>query len=84
MKSKLSDIIHEGVWLWPNDWLTKYPSLFHINIPSLNDDNVDTLVWRNRLGLDERFSASSAWEDIRPGGTNIARTNVVCVNTNIA
>ncbi|GKB87739.1 reverse transcriptase domain, reverse transcriptase zinc-binding domain protein [Tanacetum coccineum] len=40
-------------------------------VPPLNTDLEDLLVWRNRMGVDNRFSVGVAWDDIRPRGNII-------------
>ena len=38
LQTKLSDLIHDNTWMWPTEWLNKYPNLSTINVPMLNFD----------------------------------------------
>ena len=44
LQTKLSDLIHDNTWMWPTEWLHKYPNLSAINVPMLNLDQRDMLV----------------------------------------
>nr|GFC62793.1 hypothetical protein [Tanacetum cinerariifolium] len=46
--SKVHDCIQDGLWIWPNDWLVKYPILNSIPTPVISDDKSDSLEWRCR------------------------------------
>nr|GEW59077.1 retrovirus-related Pol polyprotein from transposon TNT 1-94 [Tanacetum cinerariifolium] len=48
--SKVRDCIQDGLWIWPNDWLVKYPILNSIPTPVISDDNSDSLEWSCRDG----------------------------------
>ncbi|PWA70076.1 reverse transcriptase domain, Reverse transcriptase zinc-binding domain protein [Artemisia annua] len=45
LKDSVYDVIDNGNWKWPADWLPKYPTLFTLPVPFLHDTN-DTLVWQ--------------------------------------
>ncbi|GKA91010.1 hypothetical protein Tco_0812880 [Tanacetum coccineum] len=56
----------DGLWKWPNDWLVKYPLLNSIPVPTIIDDNPDSLEWRSRDGIGKPFSVHNVWDSIRP------------------
>nr|GEX14277.1 hypothetical protein [Tanacetum cinerariifolium]GFA60145.1 hypothetical protein [Tanacetum cinerariifolium] len=64
--SKVRDCIQDGLWIWPNDWLVKYPMLNSIPVPIISDDNSDSLEWRCRDGMGKPFSVHNVWDSIRP------------------
>ncbi|GJV54644.1 hypothetical protein Tco_1455649 [Tanacetum coccineum] len=64
LQSKVQDVIHHGLWVWPQELLVKYPFLNNYNTP-IRDDARDTLVWRNIHGNVKEFSVSQVWNDIR-------------------
>ncbi|GJV15420.1 reverse transcriptase zinc-binding domain-containing protein [Tanacetum coccineum] len=64
LQSKVQDVIHHGLWVWPQELLVKYPFLNNYNTP-IRDDARDTLVWRNIHGNVKKFSVSQVWDDIR-------------------
>ncbi|GJT53982.1 putative RNA-directed DNA polymerase, eukaryota, reverse transcriptase zinc-binding domain protein [Tanacetum coccineum] len=57
LQSKVQDVIHHGLWVWPQELLVKYPFLNNYNTP-IRDDARDTLVWRNIHGNVKKFSVS--------------------------
>ncbi|GJW60133.1 putative RNA-directed DNA polymerase [Tanacetum coccineum] len=58
--------VANGLWKWPNDWLVKYPLLNSIPVPTIFDDNPDSLEWRSRDGIGKPFSVHNVWDSIRP------------------
>ncbi|GKC11755.1 reverse transcriptase domain, reverse transcriptase zinc-binding domain protein [Tanacetum coccineum] len=64
LQSKVQDVIHHELWVWPQELLVKYPFLNNYNTP-IRDDARDTLVWRNIHGNVKKFSVSQVWDDIR-------------------
>ncbi|GJQ89659.1 hypothetical protein Tco_0000798 [Tanacetum coccineum] len=68
---KVSDVILNGHWTWPNDWFTKFPVLSTIAIPNLVSYASDGLFWKNSNNVDSRFSVALAWDSIRPRGTSV-------------
>ncbi|GJR05326.1 reverse transcriptase domain-containing protein, partial [Tanacetum coccineum] len=64
--SKVRDCIQDGLWKWPNDWLVKYLLLNSIPVPTIIDDNPDSLEWRSRDGIGKPFSVHNVWDSIRP------------------
>ncbi|GJV14415.1 GRF1-interacting factor 1-like protein [Tanacetum coccineum] len=71
VSSKVSDIILNGSWTWPNNWSSKFPSLSSIVIPHLSAYVVDGLYWNNGSNIESDFLVSIAWDSIRPRGPNI-------------
>nr|GEW87841.1 hypothetical protein [Tanacetum cinerariifolium] len=65
------DLIAHGQFTWPQEWLSKYPTLVTINAPILCDGVPDSLVWKGRLGIAKRFSVYSVWNDLRPGDAKV-------------
>nr|GEV04894.1 hypothetical protein [Tanacetum cinerariifolium] len=54
--SKVRDCIQDGLWIWPNDLLVKYPILNSIPTPVISDDKSNSLEWRCRDGMGKPFS----------------------------
>ncbi|GJW13056.1 RNA-directed DNA polymerase, eukaryota, reverse transcriptase zinc-binding domain protein [Tanacetum coccineum] len=44
-KCTVSEVIHEGRFLWPDEWSNKFEELRQIQTPRLNDGIEDTAVW---------------------------------------
>nr|GEW81587.1 hypothetical protein [Tanacetum cinerariifolium] len=64
--SKVCDCIQNGLWIWPNDWLVKYPILNSIPTLVISDDNFDSLEWRCKDGMGKPFSVHNVWDSICP------------------
>ncbi|PWA78157.1 reverse transcriptase domain, Reverse transcriptase zinc-binding domain protein [Artemisia annua] len=77
MSSRLVDFIINNAWNWPINWATRYPNIYNATVLTLNNNTLDILVWRDRLGIERPFSVGVAWEDLRPRGDSIEWTNVV-------
>ncbi|GJV66703.1 RNA-directed DNA polymerase, eukaryota, reverse transcriptase zinc-binding domain protein [Tanacetum coccineum] len=58
------DLIHEGRWMWPNEWLGLYPSLNQITIPAPSDRK-DSVVWIDYQNKEVEFSVKIAWKSLR-------------------
>ncbi|PWA70198.1 RNA-directed DNA polymerase, eukaryota, Reverse transcriptase zinc-binding domain protein [Artemisia annua] len=60
----VADIIKNGEWCWPAEWLLKYPQLSNIQVPELNEDVCDEAMWVNRAGLKTKYKTKTVWNDI--------------------
>ncbi|GJZ07560.1 RNA-directed DNA polymerase, eukaryota, reverse transcriptase zinc-binding domain protein [Tanacetum coccineum] len=60
----VKDIVSNGVCLWPEEWIDKYPSLTLNNIIPFNHDKVDETVWRSKCGKDGKFTIKQAYKDL--------------------
>nr|GEV71964.1 reverse transcriptase zinc-binding domain-containing protein [Tanacetum cinerariifolium] len=54
LQSKVQDVIHHRLWVWPQELLVKYPFLNNHNTP-IREDARDSLVWRNIHGNVKKF-----------------------------
>nr|GEU75928.1 hypothetical protein [Tanacetum cinerariifolium] len=66
--SKVCDLIVDDQFVWPQEWLSKYPNLLSINVPNLFNGVPNSLVWKNRFGAIKHVSVQTVWNDIRPRG----------------
>ncbi|GKA85276.1 hypothetical protein Tco_0806930 [Tanacetum coccineum] len=48
-KIKISDMIQNGVWVWPEEWVASYPNILSIPNPTLNNV-VDKVYWVTKDG----------------------------------
>ncbi|XP_071694872.1 uncharacterized protein [Rutidosis leptorrhynchoides] len=64
-ETRVADLVHNNSWVWPTQWLTKYPILASISVPILSN-NRDYIVWKEADGIESRFAVSSVYEAIRP------------------
>ncbi|GJW91293.1 putative gag-pol polyprotein [Tanacetum coccineum] len=50
LENSVSNLISDGVWRWPLDWLSRFPFLAQLHVPVLLDDMDDVILWRDRDG----------------------------------
>nr|GEV04253.1 hypothetical protein [Tanacetum cinerariifolium] len=63
----VSNVIDDGVWKWPLDWLSKFPSMAQLQVPLLIDDMDDDILWQDMNGVLRPFSVACVWDTIRVG-----------------
>ncbi|GJW95143.1 reverse transcriptase zinc-binding domain-containing protein [Tanacetum coccineum] len=73
---RVSDIIKDGMWAWPTDWLIKYPMISNMNAPVLTGSD-DYIVLRNHSNMDVRFSVATIWDCIRPRNAEVNWFHIV-------
>ena len=74
MCSKVSDVVLNGEWNFPNNWETRFPTLI---APNILHELPDRWYWNDRNGDTQPFSVQQVWEDIRPRATTITWCNLV-------
>ena len=37
----VADMINNGEWQWPNDWVVDFPFLAHLNVPNIQQSEQD-------------------------------------------
>ncbi|GJW57424.1 SPX and EXS domain-containing protein [Tanacetum coccineum] len=82
LDTRVSDIVLAGSWVWPTDWLVKYPPLANIVVPNLTNA-ADCSTWLNRQNMEVGYSVAAVWECIRPRNNEIDWFNVVWFNHQI-
>ncbi|GKE20495.1 hypothetical protein Tco_1432007 [Tanacetum coccineum] len=73
----IPDVIKENRWIWPNEWLSKFPELQCISTPPALNDKEDKVVWVTNAGHKVCFSIKQAWMDMRDEMHVVAWKNVV-------
>ena len=63
-KDNVADLIRDGEWLWPTDWVSKFPELQHVTVPLISDDE-DKTVWVDTNGNGFEYSTKVARECLR-------------------
>ncbi|GJX90326.1 zinc knuckle CX2CX4HX4C containing protein [Tanacetum coccineum] len=77
LHDSFSNLISDGVWRWPPDWLSRFPAMAQIQVPMLIDDTYDVILWRNRDGVLRCFSVACVWDTIRSRADVVHWYNVV-------
>nr|GEX73376.1 hypothetical protein [Tanacetum cinerariifolium] len=65
LDDSVNNLISDGVWRWPLDWLSRSPIMAQLQVPLLLDDIDDIILWRDRDGVLRHFSMACAWDTIR-------------------
>nr|GEU70750.1 hypothetical protein [Tanacetum cinerariifolium] len=73
----VSNLIFDGVWRWPIDWLSRFPFMAQLHVPLLLDDMEDVILWRDRNGVLWPFLVACAWDTIRSRADIVNWYNVV-------
>ncbi|GKC42719.1 RNA-directed DNA polymerase, eukaryota, reverse transcriptase zinc-binding domain protein [Tanacetum coccineum] len=60
----IADLVHNEAWMWPSEWLSKFPILSHVEVPNLNQEN-DTVWWINDSNNEVKYSVSTAWHSLK-------------------
>ncbi|GJT80044.1 reverse transcriptase domain, reverse transcriptase zinc-binding domain protein [Tanacetum coccineum] len=76
LQTHVADLMLNGVWNWPNAWLSKAPELGFINPLALNNCQ-DSIRWCDSDGNIREFSVKLAWEALRPRGEEVLWYNTV-------
>ncbi|GJX81501.1 RNA-directed DNA polymerase, eukaryota, reverse transcriptase zinc-binding domain protein [Tanacetum coccineum] len=61
---KLSDMIYDNGWRWPQNWIIKHPWLSNIKVHVLSN-TPDKPVLLDNNGKDRRFFTNIVWKDVR-------------------
>ncbi|GJW00473.1 RNA-directed DNA polymerase, eukaryota, reverse transcriptase zinc-binding domain protein [Tanacetum coccineum] len=64
-EARVADLIQDGVWKWPNEWIELFPELLQILTPCLDSQKKDTVWWVNLDKEEVRFSTNNAWRCLR-------------------
>ncbi|GKC26417.1 zinc knuckle CX2CX4HX4C containing protein, partial [Tanacetum coccineum] len=63
LNNSVSNLISDGAWRWPPDWLSRFPSMAQLHVPLLLDDMDDVILWRDRD--DDLLSFSMACQKLK-------------------
>ncbi|GJY18130.1 RNA-directed DNA polymerase, eukaryota, reverse transcriptase zinc-binding domain protein [Tanacetum coccineum] len=56
LKTKVSDLIIDGIWRWPQDWNIRFKEILGISAPNLIQNQDDKVIWVNKKGKEKNFS----------------------------
>ncbi|GJR04268.1 hypothetical protein Tco_0527252 [Tanacetum coccineum] len=65
---KVRDMIGNGDWLWPRDWLVRFPVITNLEVPKIDEQTVDKIIWRTNNGKDVEFSVKQVNFDLSSHG----------------
>ncbi|GJT49004.1 hypothetical protein Tco_0975161 [Tanacetum coccineum] len=76
-KFVVKDIVINGVCDWPTEWKAKYLILAQIQNVNIDPSKSDTMVWKNKKGIENKFYASQAYKDLQREGENVVWNRIV-------
>ncbi|PWA79175.1 reverse transcriptase zinc-binding domain-containing protein [Artemisia annua] len=68
---KVKDMISNGPWDWPNNWLNEFPIISYIPVPILCTSSSDKYMWCSNNGKCVNYSTNRAWKDLRQYGDQV-------------
>ncbi|PWA99639.1 RNA-directed DNA polymerase, eukaryota, Reverse transcriptase zinc-binding domain protein [Artemisia annua] len=78
----VKDVICNGEWTWPEEWIVKYPVLNQIQAVNLIDGR-DELVWKSKKGKVGKFSVKQAYVDLQIEDEDVTWSKLVWFSQNI-
>ena len=78
----VTDVVCNGEWIWPEDWIVKYPVLNQMQTVSLVEGR-DGLVWKSKKGKVGRFSVKQTYTDLQIEEENVIWSKLVWFSQNI-
>ncbi|GJU36740.1 putative reverse transcriptase domain-containing protein [Tanacetum coccineum] len=77
LDDSVNNLIFDGVWRWPLDWLSRFLIMDHLQVPLLLHDIDDVILWRDKDGVLWPFLVAYAWDTIRTRADIVNWYNVV-------
>ncbi|XP_021993278.1 uncharacterized protein LOC110890014 [Helianthus annuus] len=75
--SKVAEVVHNGIWSWPEAWRDLFPVLFQLNPIYIVPNKQDVTLWRSDGGKLMSFSSKLVWEAIRARGQEMTWSKIV-------
>nr|GEV31126.1 hypothetical protein [Tanacetum cinerariifolium] len=73
----VADIVVDGNWTWPTEWLNEFSILRQIKTLDLNTKKKYLLVWKNKDEKECKFSTKKVYKDMRNQSSEITWTKLV-------
>nr|GEU40211.1 hypothetical protein [Tanacetum cinerariifolium] len=70
------DIVVDGNWTWPTEWLNEFSILRQIKTPDLNTEKKDWLVWIHKDEKECEFSTKEVYKNMRNQSSEITWTKL--------
>ncbi|GJX19091.1 hypothetical protein Tco_0221768 [Tanacetum coccineum] len=64
-------LIHNGIWIWHDEWIEYCSELHQIPIPNLDDNVKDKVCWVNCDLKELNYSTKLAWLSLRDNGPKV-------------
>ncbi|GKB92600.1 reverse transcriptase domain, reverse transcriptase zinc-binding domain protein [Tanacetum coccineum] len=77
LDDSVCNLIDNGVWRWPLNWLSRFPFVAQLQVLMLIDDMDDVILWQDRYGVLRPFSVAWVWDTIQFRANMVQWYNVV-------
>ncbi|GKE61037.1 hypothetical protein Tco_1511404 [Tanacetum coccineum] len=77
LNAKVSEVIVNGSWIWPDCLTSEFDGLFAIDPPIITCDKLDKVLWKTNYGMHMDFSVSTVYDDLRRGNLVVPWANLV-------
>nr|XP_043611422.1 uncharacterized protein LOC122583015 [Erigeron canadensis] len=81
LDSNITDVLSNDQWTWPQEWYNTYPVLDQIHPPMVHHNIHDRTVWKDLDGVEQEFSVSEVWNDVRYKQDKVPWVNSVWFST---
>ncbi|XP_022026078.1 uncharacterized protein LOC110926659 [Helianthus annuus] len=81
-RSKVADIVSNGMWKWPQDWQERFLNLYNSQVIDISDVE-DKIIWKTNEGNLIQFTVGDVWMDIREEGAPVPWFSIVWFSQNI-
>ena len=65
-------MIVEGEWNWPSEWQEMFPVTTNLEVPVIDANGGDSIIWKRSNGSESAFAVKIAYEDL-----NVTEQNIV-------
>nr|GEU57129.1 reverse transcriptase domain, reverse transcriptase zinc-binding domain protein [Tanacetum cinerariifolium] len=65
LSDMVSNLISNGSWRWPHDWLSRFLNVVNIPVLDIFNDLDDVIVWPDVREVFQIFSVAGAWDSLR-------------------
>ncbi|GJZ49052.1 RNA-directed DNA polymerase, eukaryota [Tanacetum coccineum] len=66
LNCKVTDLVQNGDWVWPECWAQKFQFLFHLPLPLTFQNRSAKVMWFSNKYKAEQFSVKAVWADLIP------------------
>ncbi|GJR88119.1 pentatricopeptide repeat-containing protein [Tanacetum coccineum] len=71
MNTKVADLVIGDKWNWPRNWNMRIKDVLGTQVPKINSEIDDKVVWVNKKGKVKDFCVSEVWNGIRDSSAKV-------------
>ncbi|PWA40519.1 RNA-directed DNA polymerase, eukaryota, Reverse transcriptase zinc-binding domain protein [Artemisia annua] len=62
---KVSEMVRDNNWVWPSEWYRKFNVVTNIEVPDINPNKCDEVVWKTSSGMEKDFAVKNVCRELR-------------------